>query len=46
MAAKARGLGKGLDTLIPGGAPEKTKVNNKPEKETEAEESAAGDTEE
>ena len=35
MAAKARGLGKGLDSLIPSGTPEKTKVNNSPEKVNE-----------
>ena len=35
MAVKARGLGKGLDSLIPSGTPEKTKTDNKPEKATE-----------
>ena len=31
MAAKARGLGKGLDSLIPSGTPVKTKTDSKPE---------------
>ncbi len=35
MAAKARGLGKGLDSLIPSGTSEKVKTDSKPEKVSE-----------
>ena len=35
MAAKPRGLGKGLDSLIPSGTSEKAKTDSKPEKAVE-----------